>query len=418
MLSASGQIPPQSFYYTPLNGADSTFFSDDITDTDPMEPTPEPSPPPSPQGCIARIKSSVAHLWERRPKCPTPDLSIAKQHLKSAIETICQIDWRKQFSSIQQHQCVASMIAQMASSGAGSLALLDDIMKVVSNALSAVKRFFANYSFIQRILQSPKLFAAGLSLPFGLYTLYFSILKFLEDCPDYYEKVYRILEFIEHFGNLFDTGSGFILGLEEAGFISERLAKLVPAMTAVGIAFSLASQVPKAFMWASLKTELATLESTKFVGLETQKKRSIKNPKILSPEEERTRQNDLLVLNKLNYITSEIDGSLLNRLFALNGQTFNSSHIISKIQLAKKSADVGSREKLLTLLKGRIQTRIDSLALSLTTTIISAIGLGILVFTPYTLFAHLTLLITAVITIKYMQNERRYALEFQKNIKD
>lgn len=354
-----------------------------------------------PEGYTERIKSFVARMWEKIPKCPTPDLSFVNHHLHTTWDTIQHIEWRKQITAIQEHQYVVLIINQL-SGGTGNtnFALLDDIFKVVSNALSAVKRFFANYSFMQRFLQSPKLFISVLSLPFGFYSLYFSIRNFLDECPDPYEKVYRCFDLIEHSGLFFDNASRFILGLEEAAFITPRLAALVPSLTAVGIALSMTSQGPKGFLWADLNTEWSLIKNVPL------------------PEDKITEEQDTLIKLELTRIKGK-NPALLNRLFDYKDKETNKSTICTKIDWALKrigARGFDRRADLLKTLKGRLETRSQSILLSLTTTMVSAIGLGILVFTPFTLFAHLTLLVTAIFAIKYMQSERTYKLEFAKKI--
>jgi hypothetical protein len=356
-----------------------------------------------------RVKGCFACFRGKLPTCPTPDLSFFTKHLSSAWTTFREIEWAKQISSIRDHKWIVLMTSPL-SGWSNNSVLFDDIMKVISNALSAVKRFFANYSFIQRVLQSPKLFS-GLSLGYGVYNLYFSIQHALAECRDYDEKVYRCLDLIEYFGSLFDNASSLILGLEEAAFISSRLAGLVPPLTAVSIALSMTAQVPKAFVWAKLKKELCVLIEKPAPVFDE----SIKSKKM---DQESANESDESIKKKLKHIVSA-DTALLNRLFALKNTDSGKSDIRTKINSLK--GNVGNRpalrKELLDTLKGRIKTRSDALLLSLTTTMVSAIGLGILVFTPFTLFAHLTLLVTTIFAIKYMRNERTYALEFAEKLK-
>lgn len=385
--------------------------------------TPQETTPP-PSGILGRIQGCFAGIRNKF-QCPTPDLSFFKQHLNSAWETFQHIEWRQQINAIKEHQWVVLISGSFSGDGASNFALFDDIMKVVSNSLSAVKRFFANYSLIQKVFQSPKLLS-GLSFGYCIYNLYFSIQHCLEKCGDYDEKVYRCLDLIEHFGSLFDNASSFILGLEEASFISSRLAALVPPLTAVSIALSMTSQVPKAFLWAKLKREIAILESNELInGRESYFQNRIMEHagKENMTSKSDNSNEDQLIRKKLQRIQS-IEPTLLNRLFALKNSGNESSSIQDSIQSIRRTQanenrndSIGRRKDLLDTLKGRMKTRSDSLLTSLKTTIISAIGLGLLVFTRLTILAHLTLLLTTIFAIIYMRNERTYALKFEESLK-
>lgn len=386
-------------------------YSSDLLNSSTNSHTTEDLPPETSRSEGERAKGCFARFREKLPACPTPDLSFFKQHLSSAWTTFQQIEWRRHISSIKEHKWVVLITSPLTGGSSSNFPLFDDLMKVISNALSAVKGFFANYSFIQKVLQSPKLFS-GLSVGYGIYNLYFSIQHVLDECRDYDEKVYRCLDLIEHFGSLFDNASSFILGLEEAAFISSELVGLVHFLTVGSIIFLTTSQVPKAFMWAKLKKELFLIEKKP----EPSFKESDKSNKMAS---EVVIEHDDSVRRKLQRIFN-IDAALLNRLFALKNSENEKSDIRTKIYTIIKGNKNGlpaQRKELLDTLKGRIKSRSDALLLSLMTTMISAIGLGILVFTPLTMCAHLTLLVTTIFAIKYMRHERTYALEFAEKLK-
>ncbi len=343
------------------------------------------APPPPDEGVIERVKKYVASLRER-----LPDLSFVQRNLSFSWDTLSKIEWKQKFSLIKDYQWFKDIKAHhwiqilKKSSEDANISLLDDILKVVTTSILAIKRYFADYTLLQKLAQSPGLLF-GVNGLYRFHSLYLAIVDYFDGCPDENEKWLRIGDLSGYVGTLFDDISHFMRNLGEAAFISSQSMTVVPRLIAASIAFQMVSQFSIGSEGATLKTWCKEL--------------SDKNP-----------------LEQLTFFKKQTE-PLLNRLFVLKTQEKGKSAIISKIEEVMVINTPDKIENLAAILMNRAKTRIEAIDLSLQTNIIGGIGVGIRELTPFTIIAHLTSITSAVLAIKYMQNEMEYAQKFEDDIR-
>jgi len=315
---------------------------------------------PRDEGIIDRINNAISEAWIKIKNFPTP-------HLLSWLQI------RSAWNSVK---------------GAGSgfkLAIWDTITRVVSNALSALTAFFGKSALINAVIQTPKLLSC-FGIGSGLYTLYYNVSDFWY-AENRWERLYTSLDFFETLGGIADSSSTFLLGLGELGAITATVSAIVPPLATISIALSMTALAAKGVTWAQLSDWRDVAENA-----------------YKKPEEH------LTIKERLEFFLKQ-DNALLKRHFRVEGQTIKDKIL----EIMKKQSDKEA-ETLLQTLQHRISTRLYSNRLCLLITLVSAIGLGILVFTPLTIVAHLTIVITAILGIQYLINEWYHAQVFEQAI--
>lgn len=340
--------------------------------------------PPQETGVFASIRQCFTDAKNRLSQLPMPH-TISLFHIRSVWENVRGPIWNNISKIKWEHISQLHLLTQ--DSQPAQFALLNKVTVVATNALSAVKKFFNNSHLIQPVLKFPNLLSV-FGVSYGFYRLYFLVRNFFGE-ENVWEKLYNSLDIIEALGGISDSLSNFILGLGEASLLSQKFPPQVPQLAAVSIAFSMTSQVSKGILVAHLRDWLKKLS----VNLKHEK-----------DGETSSSEKTLQLLSKEN-------NTLLTRLFKAEG-----SLIKNKIEQLKNES-LENNEVFLKLLRTRIDTRIHTLKLSIMTTVISTIGLGILVFTRLTLYAHLLLLLTGALAIKYLLDERSYSLAFEKALR-